>query len=59
MKAMASELNMHQTQMNEYKREIENLEAELLNFKRKYFEQKKRETLKEKELDAVRIGSKH
>jgi hypothetical protein len=53
MKAMASELNMHQTQMNEYKREIENLEAELLNFKRKYFEQKKRETLKEKELDLL------
>ena len=47
MKAMASELNMHQTQINEYKREIENLETELLNFKKKYFEQKKRETFRE------------
>ncbi|KAL3815438.1 hypothetical protein ACHAXA_009183 [Cyclostephanos tholiformis] len=47
MKAMASELNMHQTQINEYKREIENLETEVLNYKKKYFEQKKRETLRE------------
>ena len=47
MKAMASELNMHQTQINEYKRELENLEAELLNFKKKYFEQNKRETFRD------------
>jgi len=54
MKAMASELNMHQTQVNEYKREIEKLSTELHNTKRKYFEQKRRETLaKEKELDLL------
>jgi len=54
MKAMASELNMHQTQVNEYKREIEKLATELHNFKRKYFEQKRREALaKEKELDLL------
>ena len=44
MKAMASELNMHQSQVNEYKGEIDKLATELHNFKRKYFEQKQRET---------------
>ncbi len=40
--------------MNEYKREIDKLATELHNFKRKYFEQKRRETLaKEKELDLL------
>ena len=40
--------------MNEYKREIDKLANELHNFKRKYFEQKRRETLaKEKELDLL------
>lgn len=40
----SSELNMQQTQVNEYKVEMERMSTELLNFKRKYFEQKKRET---------------
>ena len=44
MKAMASELNMHQSQVHEYKGEIDKLATELHNFKRKYFEQKQRET---------------
>ena len=40
--------------MNEYKREIDKLATELHNFKRKYFEQKRRETLaREKELDLL------
>lgn len=43
MKAMASELNMNQAQVNEYKREIQRLATELYSFKRKYFEQKRRE----------------
>lgn len=45
MKAMASELNMAQAQVNEYKYEIERLSRELQVVKRKYFEQKKREQL--------------
>ncbi|GMI43157.1 hypothetical protein TrCOL_g9754 [Triparma columacea] len=45
MKAMASELNMYQAQVNEYKYEIERLTRELQDVKRKYYEQKRRETL--------------
>ncbi len=45
MKAMASELNMYQAQVNEYKYEIERLVRELGDMKRKYFEQKRREQL--------------
>ena len=38
--------------MNEYKREINRLATELHNFKRMYFEQKRREALaKEKEME--------
>merc|ERR1711916_348268 len=36
MKAMASELNMHQAQVNEYKFEIERLTRNLTDVKRKY-----------------------
>merc|ERR1712188_173415 len=43
MKAMASELNMHQAQVNEYKFEIERLGREGQDIKKKYFEQKKKE----------------
>jgi hypothetical protein len=43
MKAMASELNMFQAQVMEYKYEIERLTRELQDSKRKYFEQKRRE----------------
>ena len=45
MKAMASELNMHQAQVNEYKFEIERLTRELQDVKRKYYEQKRRDQL--------------
>ncbi|GAX75026.1 hypothetical protein CEUSTIGMA_g2472.t1 [Chlamydomonas eustigma] len=45
MKAMASELNMYQAQVNEYKYEIERLVRERDDTKRKYFEQKRREQL--------------
>merc|ERR1711981_1062884 len=38
MKAMASELNMHQAQVNEYRFEIERLTRELQDVKRKYYE---------------------
>ena len=36
---MAGELNMHQVQVFEYKREIHCLNAKLLDIKRKYFKQ--------------------
>ncbi len=42
---MASELNMYQAQVNEYKYEIERLVRELGDMKRKYFEQKKRDQM--------------
>lgn len=45
MKAMASELNMYQAQVNEYKYEIERLVRELNDMKRRYFEQKRREQM--------------
>lgn len=43
MKAMVGELQMYQNQVNEYKYEIERLEQQLHNQKKKYFGQKKRE----------------
>merc|ERR1719163_244228 len=45
MKAMASELNMYQAQVNEYKYEIERLTRELQDVKRKYYEQKRRDQM--------------
>jgi len=45
MKAMASELNMYQAQVSESKYEMEKLTRELQDVKRKYYEQKRRETL--------------
>merc|ERR1712072_1311254 len=53
MKAMASELNMYQAQVNEYKFEFERLTRELQDVKKKYFEQKRREQLNR---DAQRGG---
>lgn len=45
MKATASELNMLQSQVGEYKFEIERLTRELQDTKRRYYETKRRETL--------------
>merc|ERR1712153_202946 len=53
MKAMASELNMYQAQINESKYEMERVTRELQDVKRKYYEQKRRETLS-KEREALR-----
>eukprot|EP00388_Colpodella_angusta_P034098 GDKK01031395.1.p1 GENE.GDKK01031395.1~~GDKK01031395.1.p1 ORF type:complete len:895 (-),score=273.63 GDKK01031395.1:85-2769(-) len=44
MKAMASELNMYHSQVQEYKDEIERLTHELHDIKRKFFEKRKMET---------------
>ena len=53
MKAMASELNMCQAQVNEYRYEMERLNRELQEVKRKYYVQKRKDTLmKELEEDA-------
>ena len=53
MKAMASELNMYQAHVSESKYEMEKLTRELQEVKRKYYEQKRRETLhKERERSA-------
>jgi len=43
MKAMASELNMHQAQVNEYKYEIERVSRDLQDMKRKYYVQKRQQ----------------
>ena len=40
---MASELNMYETQISEYKYEIERLSRDLQEVKKKYFMQKKKE----------------
>ena len=40
---MASELNMYESQVSEYKYEIERLARELQDVKKKYFMQKKKE----------------
>ena len=43
LQAMASELNMYEAQVQEYKYEIERLARELQEAKKKYFMQKKKE----------------
>ena len=53
MKAMASELNMYQAQVTEYKYEIERLSRELADVKRKFFEQKRREQLQREAAELV------
>lgn len=55
LKAMASELNMYQAQVAEYKYEIERLSRELGNLKKKYFDTKKREQL-DKEMQRGTAG---
>ena len=40
---MASELNMYETQVTEHKMDIERLEQELQEVKKKYYLQKKKE----------------
>jgi predicted RNase H-like nuclease (RuvC/YqgF family) len=45
MKAMASELNMYQAQVSEYKYEIERLTRDLQEMKRRYYEQKRKEQM--------------
>jgi len=40
---MASELNMYESQVQDYKYDIERLSRELQDVKKKYFMQKKRE----------------
>jgi len=45
MKAMASELNMCQAQVNEYRYEMERLNRELQEVKRKYFVQKRKDAM--------------
>lgn len=47
MKAMASELNMYQAQVNEYKYEQERLARELTEMKRKYYVQKRKDKMVE------------
>merc|ERR1711934_824681 len=58
MKAMASELNMYQAQVNEYKYEIERLGREGQDIKKKYFEQKRRDQLQQEmsKADGVEEG---
>jgi len=43
VQAMASELNMYESQVNEYKYEIERLSRDLHEAKKKYFTQRKKE----------------
>jgi chromosome segregation ATPase len=45
MKAMASEVNMYQAQVNEYKYELERVNRELMDMKKKYYENKRKEQL--------------
>ena len=50
MRAMAGELNMNQTQVSEYKKEINRLHHDLHELKDKFFELKKKEaTMKDHE----------
>jgi len=58
MKAMASELNMYESQVSEYKYEIERLARELQDCKKKYFLAKKKEQQqKERERAIAQAGA--
>mmetsp|Transcript_56815 Transcript_56815/g.123677 ORF Transcript_56815/g.123677 Transcript_56815/m.123677 type:complete len:90 (+) Transcript_56815:2179-2448(+) len=46
LKSMASEINMYQAQVNQYKYEMERLTTELHMIKKNYLEHKKREQQK-------------
>lgn len=56
MKAMASELNMFQSQSNEYRYEIERLAREMQETKKKYFDSRRKEQAQiEKNRDHLRL----
>ncbi|NXY29473.1 CFA58 protein, partial [Pomatorhinus ruficollis] len=57
IKALSSELSMCETQSKEYKQEIERLNNELLEVKKKYLSQKRKEQQKkEKERSSIDMG---
>ncbi|NXR72156.1 CFA58 protein, partial [Pycnonotus jocosus] len=59
IKALSSELSMCETQSKEYKHEIERLNNELLEVKKKYLTQKRKEQQKkEKERSSIEMGTK-
>ncbi|NXP30492.1 CFA58 protein, partial [Leiothrix lutea] len=59
IKALSSELSMCETQSKEYKQEIERLNSELLEVKKKYLSQKRKEQQKkEKERSSIDMGTK-
>ncbi|NWY44667.1 CFA58 protein, partial [Sylvia atricapilla] len=59
IKALSSELSMCETQSKEYKHEIERLNNELLEVKKKYLSQKRKEQQKkEKERSSIDMGTK-
>ncbi|XP_005520938.2 PREDICTED: cilia- and flagella-associated protein 58 [Pseudopodoces humilis] len=59
IKALSSELTMCETQSKEYKHEIERLNSELLEVKKKYLSQKRKEQQKkEKERSGIDMGTK-
>ena len=53
MKAMASELNMCQAQVNEYRYEIERVTRELQDVKNKYYKQKRKDAMIAESVDDV------
>jgi len=55
MKAMASELNMYQAQVNEYRYDNERANRELQDMKRKYFQQKRKGEV-QKEIANASVG---
>ncbi|NWU39476.1 CFA58 protein, partial [Hylia prasina] len=59
IKVLSSELSMCETQSKEYKHEIERLNNELLEVKKKYLSQKRKEQQKkEKERSSIDMGTK-
>ncbi|XP_058235991.1 cilia- and flagella-associated protein 58-like [Hemibagrus wyckioides] len=57
LKVLSSELNMYESQTQEYKYEIERLAGELQNVKKKYFMQKRKEqACREKERSMAQAG---
>lgn len=55
--AMSSELNMYESQVSEYKYEIERIARELQEVKKKYFLQKKKEQSQRYKDDIVLLSS--
>ncbi len=56
MKAMASELNMCQAQVNEYRYEMERLNRELQDVKRKYYVQKRKDAMLKEYAEGEAMG---